>query len=172
MADAPQRASGAVLEPAAPKLNLAKLRGLARPGFDPKTFVRSFSPAEVIPPAELPDAEYPYVLITGRTLQHWHGGSMTRRARVLDALEPEAFCEMNPADLARLGISAGDMVLVTSRRNSVRIRARSSDKTSLGGVFIPFHFREAAANLLTNDVLDPVGKIPEFKFSAVKVTKA
>jgi formate dehydrogenase major subunit len=141
-------------------------------GFPTKSGRGKFSPAEVIPPAELPDAAYPYVLITGRTLQHWHGGSMTRRASVLDALEPEAFCEMNPADLARLGVAAGDMVRVASRRNSIRIRARASDRTAKGGVFIPFHFREAAANLLTNDVLDPIGKIPEFKYCAVSVTPA
>ncbi|MHC5011198.1 MAG: formate dehydrogenase subunit alpha [Planctomycetota bacterium] len=131
-----------------------------------------FSPAEVIPPAELPDEEYPFVLNTGRTLQHWHGGSMTRRTKVLDALVPEAFCELNAGDLDRIGVAEGDMVRVTSRRNSIRIKVRAGDRVAPGGIFVPFHFREAAANLLTNDVLDPYGKIPEFKFCAVKIEKA
>jgi formate dehydrogenase major subunit len=140
-------------------------------GFPTKSGRGRFSPAEVIPPAELPDAEYPFVLNTGRTLQHWHGGSMTRRAKVLDAIVPEAVCELNPGDMERLGLADGDMARVTSRRSAIRIRVRGSRKTAPGGVFIPFHFREAAANLLTNDVLDPFGKIPEFKFAAVRVEK-
>jgi formate dehydrogenase major subunit len=131
-----------------------------------------FSPAEVIPPAELPDAQYPYVLNTGRMLQHWHTGQMTRRSKALDAIAPEAVCEMHPDDLAELGVETGTMVRLTTRRGSVRLRVNASRKPAKGGVFIPFHFREAAANLLTNDVLDPAGKIPEFKFSAVKVEQA
>jgi formate dehydrogenase major subunit len=141
-------------------------------GFPTKSGRGKFSPAEVLPPAELPDAEYPFVLNTGRTLVHWHTGSMTRRASVLDAIDPEAYCEMNPRDLARLGVEEGSMVRLSTRRNHIRVKVRGSTKTSPGGVFIPFHFREAAANLLTNDVLDPVGKIPEFKFCAVRVDPA
>jgi formate dehydrogenase major subunit len=141
-------------------------------GFPTPSGRGKFSPAEVLPAAELPDAEYPFVLNTGRTLGHWHTGSMTRRASVLNALDPEAFCEMNPGDLRRLRIAEGSMVRLSTRRNSIRVKVRASDRTAAGGVFIPFHFREAAANLLTNDVLDPVGKIPEFKFSAVRVEPA
>jgi formate dehydrogenase major subunit len=141
-------------------------------GFPTKSGRGKFSPAEVLPPAELPDAEYPFVLNTGRTLTHWHTGSMTRRASVLDAITPEAFCEMNPGDLARLRIAPGSMVRLSTRRSSIRVKVDASTRTSRGGVFIPFHFREAAANLLTNDVLDPFGKIPEFKFCAVKVEPA
>ena len=141
-------------------------------GFPTKSGRAKFSPAEVLPAAELPDAEYPLILNTGRVLQHWHTGSMTRRAKVLDALEPEAFCELHPDDLARLGIADDSMVRLSTRRNSIRVKARASRKMQLGGVFIPFCFREAAANLLTNDALDPKGKIPEFKFCAVRVEPA
>ncbi len=140
--------------------------------FPTKSGRGKFAPAEVVPPAELPDAEYPFVLNTGRMLQHWHTGSMTRRASKLDAIAPAAVCEMNPADLAELGVAPGGMVRVSSRRGSVRIRAEASARTARGGVFIPFHFREASANLLTNDVLDPAGKIPEFKFCAVRIEPA
>jgi formate dehydrogenase major subunit len=131
-----------------------------------------FSPAEVLPAAELPNAEFPYVLNTGRTLQHWHTGSMTRRASKLDAIEPDAFCEMNGADLARLGIAPESFVRLTTRRDSIRVKVRATHKVQTGGVFIPFCFAEAAANLLTNDALDPKGKIPEFKFCAVRVEPA
>jgi formate dehydrogenase major subunit len=129
----------------------------------------TFSPAETIPPAELPDAEYPFVLNTGRSLQHWHTGSMTRRAKALDAINPEAACEMNPADLEALSLSSGDFVRLTTRRASIRVKVRGSEKTSKGTVFIPFGFREACGNLLTTDTLDPIGKIPSFKFAAVRV---
>jgi formate dehydrogenase major subunit len=141
-------------------------------GFPTKSGRGRFSPADVVPPAELPDPEYPYVLNTGRLLQHWHTGSMTRRSKALDAIEPEASCEMNPADLRARGLADGSMVRLTTRRNSIRVRVRGSRKTQEGMVFIPFHFREAAANLLTNDALDPKGKIPEFKFCAVRVEPA
>ncbi len=140
-------------------------------GFPTKSGRGKFSPAEVLPPAELPDAEFPFVLNTGRTLQHWHTGSMTRRAKALDAIEPEAFCELHPDDLARLAIEDGAMVRLSTRRNSLRVKARASTKMQKGGVFMPFCFREAAANLLTNDALDPKGKIPEFKFCAVRVER-
>ncbi len=131
-----------------------------------------FAPAEVIPPAELPDDAYPFVLNTGRVLAHWHTGTMTRRARKLDAIASEALCEMNPGDVAALGVADGDMVRVTSRRGSIRVKVKARAKVAPGGIFIPFHFREAAANLLTHDALDPSGKIPSFKFCAVKVEPA
>jgi formate dehydrogenase major subunit len=97
---------------------------------------------------------------------------MTRRARALARIQPEAFCEMHPADLAAAGIPAGAYVTVSSRRGSITLRARASRRVASGTIFIPFHFREAAANTLTNDQLDPFGKIPEFKFCAVKIEKA
>jgi len=128
-----------------------------------------FVPAEYRPAAELPDPEYPFVLNTGRLLEHWHTGSMTRRARALDHIQPEAFCEIHPDDLAAAGIQAGAYVTVSSRRGSITLRARPSRRVAPGTIFIPFHFREAAANALTNDQLDPFGKIPEFKYCAVKV---
>ena len=130
-----------------------------------------FVPADIIPAAERPDAEYPLVLITGRQLEHWHTGAMTRRSGVLDAIEPEATASLNPLDLDRLGIIAGDVVSVESRRGAVSLYARADDGTPQGAVFIPFCYYEAAANLLTNPVLDPFGKIPEFKYCAVTVRK-
>ena len=126
-------------------------------------------PADIIPPDERPDADYPMVLITGRQLEHWHTGAMTRRAVVLDALEPAPTVSMHGDDLARLGLVAGELVRVSSRRGRVCLTARRDDGTPVGGVFIPFAFREAAANLLTNAALDPFGKIPEFKYCAVRV---
>ncbi|MDJ0976890.1 MAG: formate dehydrogenase subunit alpha [Planctomycetota bacterium] len=141
-------------------------------GFPTPTGRGKFSPAEVLPPEEMPDADFPFILNTGRTLQHWHTGSMTRRAKALDAINPEAFCEVHPEDLAALGVEDGGMVRLSTRRNSIRVKARASTKTSKGSVFIPFHYREASANLLTSDALDPFGKIPAFKFSALKVEPA
>jgi formate dehydrogenase major subunit len=126
-------------------------------------------PAAFRPAAERPDADYPMVLITGRQLEHWHTGSMTRRSRVLDAVEPHPTASLNGAELARLGLQAGDPVTVRSRRGSVVLRARRDDGTPPGTVFIPFAYAEAAANLLTNPALDPFGKIPEFKYCAVAV---
>ena len=126
-------------------------------------------PADIIAPDERPDADYPMVLITGRQLEHWHTGAMTRRAVVLDALEPAPTVSTHGDDLARLGLVAGELVRVSSRRGRVCLTARRDDGTPVGGVFIPFAFREAAANLLTNAALDPFGKIPEFKYCAVRV---
>lgn len=126
-------------------------------------------PAEWTAAPELPDDDYPYVLNTGRMLEHWHTGVMTRRAKALDAIAPEAFVSMHPEDGAELGIADGDRVEVCSRRGRVCLRARLTTREGRGAVFIPFHFREAAANLLTIDELDPDGKIPEFKFCAVAV---
>jgi formate dehydrogenase major subunit len=129
-------------------------------------------PTKLVPADETPDADYPMVLITGRQLEHWHTGSMTRRATVLDALEPEATASLAAADLARLGVRPGDRITVRSRRGEVTLRARQDDGTAAGCVFIPFAYSEAAANLLTNAALDPFGKIPEFKYCAVSVHKA
>jgi len=131
-----------------------------------------FTPANLVPPDEVPDAEYPMVLITGRQLEHWHTGSMTRRSAVLDAVEPEANCSLHPKTLRRLGLAAGDRVRLTTRRGSIEIMARADRAVAEDMVFLPFAFVEAAANLLTNPALDPFGKIPEFKFSAVRVEAA
>jgi formate dehydrogenase major subunit len=131
-----------------------------------------FVPCEFAEADELPDAAYPLVLNTGRLLEHWHTGTMTRRAQALDALQPSPFVEVNPSDLASLGIEDGEEVTVRSRRGAIRLPARAGDAVQRGSVFIPFHFREAAANMLTNDALDPFGKIPEFKFCAVRVEKS
>jgi formate dehydrogenase major subunit len=128
-----------------------------------------FVPASIIPAAEQPDAEYPFVLITGRQLEHWHTGSMTRRTEVLDSIEPSPVASMHPDDLRKLGVAPGETISVASRRGSIALSARADDGTPRGAVFIPFCFYEAAANLLTNPVLDPFGKIPEFKYCAVRV---
>jgi formate dehydrogenase major subunit len=127
-------------------------------------------PADIIPANERPDADYPFVLITGRQLEHWHTGSMTRRATVLDALEPIATASLCGQDLRKLGLAPGDVVTVRSRRGQVAIHVRQDDGTPAGAVFIPFAYYEAAANLLTNAALDPYGKIPEFKYCAVALT--
>jgi len=129
-------------------------------------------PAAIIPPAEEPDEEYPMVLTTGRQLEHWHTGAITRRASMLDELEPEAVASLAPAELRRLGIAAGDQIRVTTRRGTIELKARSDSAVAPGQVFIPFCYAEAAANVLTNPQLDPIGKIPEFKFCAAKVEPA
>jgi formate dehydrogenase major subunit len=128
-------------------------------------------PADIIPANERPDTEFPMVLITGRQLEHWHTGSMTRRATVLDAIEPQATVSMNGADMDKQGIRAGDVVTIQSRRGEVALHVRRDDGTPNGVVFIPFAYYEAAANKLTNSAYDPVAKIPEFKYCAVRVTK-
>jgi formate dehydrogenase major subunit len=127
-------------------------------------------PADIIPADERPDDAYPFVLITGRQLEHWHTGSMTRRSSVLDAIEPMATASMCNADLQRLGLEAGDVMTVASRRGSLAIHVRRDDGTPSGAVFIPFAYAEAAANMLTNAALDPFGKIPEFKYCAVSIS--
>jgi len=131
-----------------------------------------FVPVEYGPPVELPDDAYPFVMNTGRQLYHWHTGTMTRRATGLDQREPTAIMEINPADAAALGIEEGDLARVTSRRNSLVISCRISDRVARGQVFVPFHFREAAANLLTNPVLDPYAKMAELKCCAVRIEPA
>jgi len=128
-------------------------------------------PADIIPPDEQPDDEYPMVLTTGRMLEHWHTGSMTRRATVLDALEPEAVVSLNRSDMLRLGLKAGDMVNVHTRRGTITLTVRQNPNQPEGLIFIPFCFAEAPANVLTNPQLDPFGKIPEFKFCAARVEK-
>jgi formate dehydrogenase major subunit len=128
-----------------------------------------FTPAAVIAPDEAPDTEYPMIMTTGRQLEHWHTGSMTRRAMVLDAVEPEANCSLHPKTLRALGVEPGGMVRLTTRRGSIDIMARADRAVSEDMVFVPFAYVEAAANVLTNPAIDPYGKIPEFKFSAVRV---
>ncbi len=130
-----------------------------------------FVPTELTPPDEVPDAAYPMILTTGRILEHWHTGAMTRRASVLDALEPEAVAFLSAGEIARLGIAAGDFIRVETRRGAIELRTRSDEGVPDGMVFIPFCFAEAAANVLTNPALDPTGKIPEFKFCAARVEK-
>jgi formate dehydrogenase major subunit len=128
-----------------------------------------FVPADIIPANERPDAEYPLVLITGRQLEHWHTGSMTRRAMVLDAIEPDPTALIHPLDLAALGAQPGDVVTIASRRGQVSLYARADDGTPRGAVFVPFCYYEAAINKLTNAALDPFAKIPEFKYCAIQV---
>ncbi len=130
-----------------------------------------FTPASIIPPDEAPDEEYPMIATTGRQLEHWHTGSMTRRAKVLDAVEPEANCSMNPRTLKLMGIEPGETIRLTTRRGSIEIMVRADRAIAEDMVFIPFAYVEAAANILTNSAIDPYGKIPEFKFSAIRVEK-
>ncbi len=130
-----------------------------------------FVPAKLLTADELPDATYPLVLITGRELEHWHTGSMTRRSQVLDALEPEAKISVNPEDLARLGSRSGEFVTLETRRGALTARAQADAGLARGTVFIPFCYVEAAANLLTNPALDPYGKIPEFKYCAARLRR-
>ncbi|MAT89037.1 MAG: formate dehydrogenase subunit alpha [Aestuariivita sp.] len=131
-----------------------------------------FTPANVIAPDDVPDAEYPMILTTGRQLEHWHTGSMTRRSSVLDAVEPEANCSLNPKTLRKLSVDPGGHVRLTTKRGSIIVMARADRAVAEDMVFLPFAYVEAAANILTNSAIDPYGKIPEFKFSAVKVEKA
>ncbi len=136
-----------------------------------ETFPRGrgkFHPLEFVPSVELPDDEYPFILSTGRVLEHWHGGTLTRHSK-LDELYPEARVEIHPVDASLLGLVDGQAVRVASRRGVIVLRASLTEKTRPGVVFIPFHFAEAAANLLTIDALDPQAKIPEYKACAVKI---
>ena len=141
-------------------------------GFPTKSGRAKIVPADLLPPDEMPDAEYPLVLTTGRLLEHWHTGSMTRRASNLDSLEPEAIAGLNPREMERMGVPPGGFIRVSTRRGEVVLKARADRDVAEGMVFIPFCFAEAAANLLTNPQLDPMGKIPEFKFCAAKVEPA
>ena len=127
-------------------------------------------PAELIRAAEQPDVDYPFVLITGRQLEHWHTGSMTRRTQVLDAIEPHPVALVHPLDLDAMGSAPGTTITVESRRGSVALFARADEGMPRRTIFLPFCYYEAAANLLTNAALDPFGKIPEFKYCAVRVS--
>ena len=148
--------------PGTPILHTEKFsRGLGR-----------FSAADHVPPAELPDDDYPLMLTTGRVIYHWHAGEMTHRAAGLEAMYPEALVEIHPRDAARAGIDANGMMKVASRRGEILAKAQITDRVEPGLIFTTFHFAESAANFLTNPVLDPVAKIPEFKVCAVKVEKA
>ncbi len=129
-----------------------------------------FVPADIIPANERPDAEYPMVLITGRQLEHWHTGSMTRRATMLDAIEPDPVALVHPLDLADMGGQPGDVITIASRRGEVVLYARADESSPRGAVFVPFCYYEAAINKLTNAALDPFAKIPEFKYCAIKVS--
>jgi len=130
-----------------------------------------FTSIDYIPPAELPDEEYPFLLSTGRILYHFHTGSLSRRSKPLDSIVPEGFLEMNPVDAERLKIKDGDWINVSSRRGKVKTKVKITERTNKGAVFMSFHFAESAVNFLTNDALDPVAKIPEYKVSAVKIEK-
>jgi formate dehydrogenase major subunit len=141
-------------------------KGFPRPGGFGKLVA-----AKLTPPDEVPDEEYPFILTTGRQLEHWHTGAMTRRAATLDALEPGPIVAVSRGTIARLGIQPGDMIRVSTRRGTIELAARQDDAIPDQVVFIPFAYVEAAANLLTNPALDPFGKIPEFKYCAAKVEK-
>jgi formate dehydrogenase major subunit len=141
-------------------------KGFPRPGGFGKLVA-----AKLQPPAETPDAEFPFILTTGRQLEHWHTGAMTRRATALDAIEPGPVASLSRSQIAKLGVAPGDMIRVSTRRGTIDLTARQDDGIPDGVVFIPFAFAEAAANLLTNPALDPFGKIPEFKYCAAKVEK-
>jgi formate dehydrogenase major subunit len=140
-------------------------------GFPTKSGRAKFVPAAIINPAEEPDTEYPMVLTTGRQLEHWHTGAMTRRASVLDELEPDAHVSMAPMDLRKFGVVPGGMVRVSTRRGAIELAVRADGAIPPGMIFIPFCYAEAAANILTNPQLDPFGKIPEFKYCAARVEK-
>ena len=147
--------------PGTPILHVGKFnRGLGR-----------FVPGEHMPPAELPDDEYPLILTTGRVIYHWHGAEMTRRARGLSAVYPEALIEISPKDARQAGVADGEMIRLASRRGEIAAKAQVTDRVGAGLVFATFHFPDSAANFLTNPALDPLAKIPEFKVCAVKVDK-
>jgi formate dehydrogenase major subunit/formate dehydrogenase alpha subunit len=138
------------------------------------TFTRGlgrFMPAEHMPPNEQPDDDYPLMLTTGRVLYHWHGAEMTRRARGLNAVYPEALIEISPKDAQNAGVTDGEIVQLTSRRGQIAAKAQVTTRVGAGLVFATFHFPDSAANFLTNPALDPTAKIPEFKVCAVKLSK-
>ena len=152
-------------------------RGLDIPG-DQIVFTQGFStadgrgrivPADLLPPDEVPDEQYPLVLTTGRLLEHWHTGAMTRRAGVLDAIEPQGIAAMNPHEIARQKLRQGDMISIETRRGRVEAILRADRDVADGMVFMPFCFNESPANMLTNPMVDPYGKIPEFKYCAARV---
>ena len=138
--------------------------GFPRPGGRGKLV-----PTDLLPPDELPDAEYPLLLSTGRLLEHWHTGAMTRRSHALNAQEPEATVAMNPKDIRQMGLKPAQMIRVETRRGAIELTVRADRDVSQGALFIPFCFGEAPANVLTNPALDPYGKIPEFKLCAARI---
>ena len=147
--------------PGTPVLHAGKfVRGLGR-----------FVPSEHLPPAELPDDEYPLMLTTGRVIYHWHGAEMTRRARGLNAVYPEALIEVSPKDAQAAGVKDGDLITLASRRGEIVAKAQVTPRVGAGLVFATFHFPDSAVNFLTNPALDPQAKIPEFKVCAVKLGK-
>lgn len=160
---------GAVTYPCADE-NSAGADVIFADGFPTTNKRGKMTPASILPPDELPDESYPFVMSTGRLLEHWHTGSMTRRADVLDAIEPVAEVHISPDDLDQLNITAGDTVKVETRRGEIALPARIDPNLPKGMIFIPFCFTEAPANMLTNPALDPYGKIPELKFAAARVT--
>ena len=131
-----------------------------------------FHPVDFIPPAELPDREFPFILSTGRILYHYHTGTMSRRVDALNAYVGEGYAEVHPEDVKRLGLEDGGWVSVRTRRGEITTRVRATERVAEGSVFVPFHFAEAAANRLTNDALDPKAKIPEYKVAACQIEKA
>ncbi len=138
-------------------------------GFPTQSGKVKLVPTNIVPPDEVPDTDYPYILTTGRMLEHWHTGAMTRRAAVLDAVEPAAVAHLNPKELQKLGVTPGNKVRVSTRRGMLELMARADRDVADGMIFIPFCFAESPANMLTNPKLDPYGKIPEFKFCAAHI---
>ena len=130
-----------------------------------------FIAADYIEAAELPDDDYPFIFMTGRQLEHWHTGTMTRHSRVLNTIEPWPYILVNPGDLRAMDMESGDLLAIESRRGRLNVATRVDEGMQRGVVMMPFTYHEAAANVLTNDALDPFGKIPEFKFCAVRVGK-
>ena len=141
-------------------------------GFPTASGKAKIVPTDLIAPAELPDQEFPMVLTTGRMLEHWHTGAMTRRATALEAQEPTPVVSMHPRDIGRQGLTRGQQVTVETRRGAVTLTLRADRDVTEGMLFMPFCFVEAPANFLTNPQLDPFGKIPEFKFSAARIRAA
>ena len=139
-------------------------------GFPTEDHRAKLVPADLVAPDEVPDEEYPFVLTTGRLLEHWHTGAMTRTSKVLDAIEPEGIAAMNRKEISRLGLKAGQKIRVSTRRGEIEAVLRADREVADGMIFVPFCFNESPANRLTNASLDPVGKIPEFKFCAANVS--
>ena len=140
-------------------------------GFDTENKRGKIVPTELTPPDEVPDNKFPMILMTGRLLEHWHTGSMTRRSKVLDSIEPVATAHFNPKQLKKQGINAGDKVEIETRRGKVEVKVRLDRNVPNNVIFFPFAFKEAPANVLTNPKLDPFGKIPEFKYCAANMKK-
>ncbi|GAH16318.1 unnamed protein product, partial [marine sediment metagenome] len=130
-----------------------------------------FTAVDHLPPEELPDKEYPFILTTGRVIYHWHTGTMTRRSKGLSTIYPENIAEINPEDAMKLNIKDGEKVKVVSRRGEIEIKVNITERTQPGVIFITFHFAESTANILTISALDKVSKIPELKVCAVKIEK-